>query len=340
MENIKIITNLCMQTDKPQVSILLAVYEPNLTWLREQLKSLNEQRYPNLKLYIREDKSPTVKNQEILTCIKECITNFNYEYEQNTENIGSNLTFQHLTQEAEGDYFAYCDQDDIWLPDKVSMMLEPFQKDKVSLVCSDLYMMDEKGNVLADSITKMRKRHIFYSGADVSKYLVVSNFVTGCAMMVRSEIAKKALPFEPLLVHDHWLAIVASLEGEIVCLSEPLVEYRQHSGNQTGVLSGVMDKETYYHLRICHYQKTAEQLQMRLKQMFPQKDSYSSSLQEYLLWLEGRELFYRKHQIKSLKTMVQYQKFGRHTVLLEAFLPILPNFLFSWVIEQAKRGKL
>ena len=41
-----------MGTDKPLISILMAVYEPRMDWLRQQLVSLNEQTYPNLRLYM------------------------------------------------------------------------------------------------------------------------------------------------------------------------------------------------------------------------------------------------------------------------------------------------
>ena len=49
-----------METDKPRIAILMAVYEPQMDWLREQLKSLERQTYPNLHLYIRDDGSSTV----------------------------------------------------------------------------------------------------------------------------------------------------------------------------------------------------------------------------------------------------------------------------------------
>ena len=58
-----------MGTDKPRISILMAVYEPRIDWLREQLVSLNEQTYPNLRLYIRDDCSPTVPYEQIQSCV-------------------------------------------------------------------------------------------------------------------------------------------------------------------------------------------------------------------------------------------------------------------------------
>ena len=97
----------------------MAVYEPRLDWLKEQLDSLNAQTYPNLKLYIRDDCSPTVSFEGIKKLVSESITAFPYIIGRNSENWGSNTTFELLTKEADGKYFAYCDQDDIWLPEKL-----------------------------------------------------------------------------------------------------------------------------------------------------------------------------------------------------------------------------
>ena len=122
MENTKIITSGCMKTDKPLIAILMAVYEPRLDWLQEQLRSLEQQTYPNLRLYLRDDCSPTVSIQEIQSCVQACILSFPYELYRNEMNLGSNKTFELLTQEADGGYFAYCDQDDIWLPEKLNVL--------------------------------------------------------------------------------------------------------------------------------------------------------------------------------------------------------------------------
>ena len=54
-----------MTENKPLISVLLATYEPRMDWLRQQLLSLEEQDYPNLRLYIRDDASPSVSVGEI-----------------------------------------------------------------------------------------------------------------------------------------------------------------------------------------------------------------------------------------------------------------------------------
>ena len=76
MESIRTTMSGCTETGKPRIAILMAVYEPRMDWLREQLLSLNAQTYPNLMLYIRDDCSPTVPFEEIQSCVQDCIRAF------------------------------------------------------------------------------------------------------------------------------------------------------------------------------------------------------------------------------------------------------------------------
>ena len=239
-----------MKTGKPQISILMAVYEPRMDWLREQLLSLDAQTYPNIKLYIRDDCSPTVSYDTIQSCVQECIRAFPYEIKRNEKNVGSNGTFELLTQEADGDYFAYCDQDDIWLPEKLEKLEKYMEESSVMLVCSDMYIIDGDGRQTAESITQVRKHHIFWSGRGLAKKLLVSNFVTGCTMLIRSDVACRAVPFCPYMVHDQYLALISALEGIIVSLPNQLIRYRIHGSNQTLSMTGVKDKASYLEVRI------------------------------------------------------------------------------------------
>ena len=130
----------------PRIAILMAIYEPRMDWLEAQLRSLDAQTYPNLRLYIRDDCSPTVSFEAIAACVKECIRAFPFELRRNEKNLGSNGTFERLTLEAEGDYFAYCDQDDIWLPQKLEILekaIENGQSKKPDLVFGDAQVIDE-----------------------------------------------------------------------------------------------------------------------------------------------------------------------------------------------------
>ena len=232
-----------MQIDKPLVSILLAVYKPNEKWLIEQLVSLNEQSYNNLELLVYDDCPEHPVNEELFNSN---ITNFSFKIIRRLENKGSNIAFEELTRVGNGEYFAYCDQDDIWEKDKISLMMEKFDEEYVTLVCSDLSIIDENSKKTHESIRDIRKRIIYKSGYGLAKDLLISNFVTGCAMIVRKDIAIKAIPFLDELVHDQWIAIIAALNGKIEFIDKQLIRYRQHSNNQTGILKDVYDKKSYY----------------------------------------------------------------------------------------------
>lgn len=75
--------------------------------------------------------------------------------------------FEKLTLQAHGKYIAYCDQDDIWFPQKLSTLQKEIEKSDVKMVCSDMHIIDGRGNQIADSITNVRKHHVFHSVAAI-----------------------------------------------------------------------------------------------------------------------------------------------------------------------------
>ncbi|MFW2489246.1 glycosyltransferase [Clostridium chromiireducens] len=323
----------CMETDKPLVSILLAVYKPNETWLIEQLISLNNQIYENLELLIYDDCPECPTSEEYF---QKYITNFSYKLIRGKENGGSNKAFEELTQVAEGNLFAYCDQDDIWEEEKITLMAEKFLDRDVTLVCSDLSIINEDSEKIADSITQIRKRHNFKSGYNLAKGLLMSNFVTGCAMMVRKDIAKKAIPFESTLIHDQWIAVIAAIDGKISFINKPLVRYRQHSFNQTGILTGIDNKQTYFKVRIHDILERYITLKQRLSFNY----EISQHINECLIWIQARENYFFKPSITDLKLMIKYKKFHKISILIEIFLPFLPNTIFKYIINLTKKGIL
>lgn len=321
----------CMGTGKPLIAILMAVYEPRMDWLREQLLSLEGQTYPNLKLYVRDDCSPTVPFEEIQGCVEECIRSFHYEVWRNEENLGSNRTFERLTEEAEGEYFAYCDQDDVWLPEKLAVLQEALERERALLVCSDMYIIDGDGKVVADSITKIRRRHKFFSGEGIAKKLLVRNFVTGCTMLIKAQTAKDAMPFCPYMVHDHYLAFFCAAKGKIISKSNSLVKYRLHGKNQTSFLSGVVDKKTYKDIRITQIKQRFLWLQKKFVcDIFIQRE-----IEDGLVWINAREKNWENLGGKIL--LWKYRKFNLPVSLLELMTSWMPDKFFKQCLSIGKK---
>lgn len=322
-----------MGTDNtPLISIIMAVYKPNEKWFGEQLRSLNEQTYPALELLICDDCPEFPVDEKI---ISENIVNFPYVLVRNEKNMGSNKAFERLTELAGGKYISYCDQDDVWHSDKVKKMVSVLERTSSPMVCSDLNIIDGNGKLIADSITKVRKRHVFREGEGLAPQLLVSNFVTGCAMMMRADTAKRAVPFVDSLVHDQWLAICAATEGRIELIRESLIDYRQHEGNQTGILKGVYDKPSYYNERLIKFLPRLDDYKNRLY-----SGNMKTAVDELDAFYHARIRYSRKMNFKDLKTMLKYKRYSKTGVLVETAMKFIPAPVFKKIVSLAKKGKI
>lgn len=307
-----------MGIDKPLISILMAVYEPRMDWLREQLMSLNDQTYPNLRLYIRDDCSPTVPYEQIQSCVRDCITRFPYVITRNEKNLGSNATFELLTKEAEGDLFAYCDQDDVWLPEKLAVLQEAMERERAVLAYSDVSAVDDEGKLLARSLRELRPRLTYLEGSDLAPKLFFRNCVAGCAMLVNSNIAKRAIPFPRQTVCDHWIALLAATEGTVAFAPDQLVRYRQHKRNQTGVLAGVSDKQSYLRYKVAPLE---ERLTCYRQHTVPQEEI---------------EAFARARIDGHIVKIWKYRALAPHEAEFEIAAHLLPDGLISWMLRRVK----
>ena len=307
-----------MGTDKPLISILMAVYEPRMDWLREQLMSLNDQTYPSLRLYIRDDCSPTIPYEQIQSCVQDCITRFPYVITRNEKNLGSNATFELLTKEAEGDLFAYCDQDDVWLPEKLAVLQEAMERERAVLAYSDVSAVDDEGKLLARSLRELRPRLTYLEGSDLAPKLFFRNCVAGCAMLVNSNIAKRTIPFPRQTVCDHWIVLLAATEGTVAFVPDQLVRYRQHKRNQTGVLAGVSDKQSYLRYKVAP-------LEERLA-FYRQHGKVEQEV----------EIFATARLHDSLAKIWKYRDLAPYEAKFEIALRLLPDFFIRQVLRRMK----
>lgn len=313
------------------IAIALAVYEPNLSWLREQLISLNQQTYPSLHLYVRDDASPSFSVPEIEALLKELITAFPYTFARNQENMGSNATFSLLTEEAEGDWIAYCDQDDLWASDKLEKLSVAMQEEGTTLVYSDMEVIDGAGELKAKSLADVKPHLCYREGEGLATVFLSTNFVTGCALLMSLSVAKEAVPFLTQTVHDQWLGMVASKQGRLAFVQEPLVKYRMHQSNQTGTLAKINTKADYYQKRVMPYEGFLSELHRRIDLGDEQK------IAEH--WAQAR-ISWMKGSLKGGIKLFFLRKIHRKITWFELALPFLPGFIFRRVIKKIQAGKL
>ncbi len=317
------------------VAILLAVWEPREDWLVELLQSLNAQTYPSLKLYVRDDASPTFPYARLEELLKTHVTAFPFVLHRNERNLGSNGTFGALVKDCEAPYVAFCDQDDIWLPNKLENTFALLQSSPLHprLVCTNVSVMNGEGIEIAPRMEEHRRRHVFLRGEGLAPTLIHRNFAMGCTMVMERQTALECLPFPSAVVHDHYLAFCAARKGAIDYLDEPQMRYRVYGGNQTGVMAGITSKEAYYRRRIEVFEQRVQAfLRVEAEAELP-------ALSEALAWAEARCRNYRREP-GSFRALWKLRHVDRKTSLMELLILRLPAPLFRWVIRMIQKGIL
>ncbi len=215
------------------MAIIMATYEPNEIFLQKQIDSLKAQEEAGWICHIVDDYSSETTYAKIVALVKD---DARFLVRRNSENRGSARTFLEALERVEptSEFVFYCDQDDIWLPRKLRVMLENFEKSpRVALIHSDAKLIDSNDLVFAESCWKLEKRRNPQTLSEV----IFRNHVTGCTCGFRSSL----IPFlfkknsqKPEYFHDHWTAAHGFLNGGIGFVAEPLVHYRQHQDNLIG----------------------------------------------------------------------------------------------------------
>lgn len=319
------------------VIVLMAIYNPNPVWLKEQLISINNQDFRNIELLACDDCSTSITEEQIGEQLKRYITRYPFKLIRNDSNQGVNKTFERLTLEAtkkfggqDGEaYYAYCDQDDIWENHKITTLINAAQEKNAVLVYSDMSIIDSEDNLISNSITKLRKRFNYYDGENLWSKILVRNFISGCCMIVRADIVKAAIPFETDMQHDRWISAMASINGYIAYVNKPLVRYRQHGKNQTGVLKDITNKASYIQIRIKDHLKILENIKARADI----NEKMAQFLSEYIKQMNIR-LKYAEGDVRKLFKMLSYIKHNKATILFEIFAMRLPDKMFKKTLKE------
>lgn len=222
------------------VAVVLCTYN-GVRYLPEQLDSLLGQSRPPDQLVIVDDDSGD-GTWTLLEAFADRARakGIDVRLECNPENLGYRRNFERAAGLARADLIFLCDQDDIWYSDKVARMEAEFlARPGLLLLHTDARLVDGRGEALDCSLfeaLEMTPEEIaqVHSG-DAFEVLMRRNVVTGATAAFRRAILRQAIPFPEMWVHDEWLAVVAAVSGEVDCLDIPLIEYRQHGGNQIGV---------------------------------------------------------------------------------------------------------
>ena len=214
------------------VCILLSTYNGE-KYLEEQLESLVRQEGVEIRILVRDDGSKDA-TCDILNKWQDkgALTWYT------GSNLGFALSFMDLLRNApEADYYAFCDQDDIWLPDKMKVAIKKLSQlpDGPNLYCSNLCVYRD-GEIR--SLIRAKFPRI-----DVHSCLI-TNCAVGCTSVFNGQLRDMVLRHFPtkLYAHDWWMFQTAVLFGSVYYDLIPHILYRQHGNNQIGARSTFRDK--------------------------------------------------------------------------------------------------
>lgn len=228
---------MMQDVSKPRkVTILLSTYNGS-KFLQQQLNSLYEQTYPNIRILVRDDGSlDSTRN-----ILEKEQSGGHIEILKGHRNLGPALSFFELLNNAastETEYVAFCDQDDVWHPHKIEHAVSALlavPDNRPALFCSRLEIVDEQLNHIGFTNTP---RKLGFGNA------LVENIATGCTIVLNRkaiELVYNNLPSN-VLMHDWWCYLVLSCFGEVIFDNNANIKYRQHGNNTIGATVNMLDE--------------------------------------------------------------------------------------------------
>ena len=213
------------------VVVLLSSYNGE-KYIKAQIDSILNQKDVDVHLVIRDDGSTDNTVQIVKQYYSDRIKLIK------GKNIGYINRFDFLLRNAPvADFYAYADQDDVWLNDKLIKAIEYFDEDTPMLYAGNAYVTDE--NLNKKTLFNKRENNYFNH---VCK--ILNSGAQGCTLVFNDKLRRKMNEYCPINLwpHDYWITTVCLFIGSVVYDAEPHMLYRQHSFNVTGGDIGLKNK--------------------------------------------------------------------------------------------------
>ena len=214
-----------------KVNILMSTYNGQ-QFLAEQIRSIQDQSYTDWTLFIRDDGSSD-NTKEILKDFERQDSRIHLIDSDKSDNLGVIKSFHKLVNHDRADYYFFSDQDDVWLPNKLELSLKEAQNylaDLPLMVYMDLKVVNQDLEIMTESMVKSQSHH---ANTELVQELT-ENTVTGGVAMINHALAEMWQETDDILMHDWYLALLASTFGNLVFIDQPGELYRQHSDNVLG----------------------------------------------------------------------------------------------------------
>lgn len=220
-----------------RISVAMCTYNGS-AFLAEQLDSIAAQSRLPCELVVCDDCSSDA-TPEIVAKFARNVP-FAVRFLRNPTNLGSTGNFEQAISLCTGDLIALCDQDDIWMPEKLARQAELLERDpELGGVFSDALLISEGSQPLGKQLWEsifftLREQEMFKAGR-AAAVLINKNVVTGATLMFRASMRPLFSPVPTCWVHDGWISWMLVMYSRLSFIEKKLISYRIHVGQQAGI---------------------------------------------------------------------------------------------------------
>lgn len=315
-----------MMNNEIRISIAMATYNGE-RYLREQLDSLYTQTRVPDEVVVCDDRS----NDATRAILEEYNKRYGLRYYINEVNLGVNKNFERAIRLCTGDYIAICDQDDVWMPQKIEVSLKKIieiEEGKPACVSSQNLGVDK-------NLVVINKKHKIYQDSQGYKATLLQDGVSqGCSLMINKELIGnlKSFPQKGFL-YDAYIGLAAACIGNKYNLAEPLMYYRHHESNVVGkeidhqpILPRIVN-----HLRMWKYSTLFEYTTFEYIRII--REQYGELIdKEILAFIDKLQLYEQSGLINKIGFILKENYFHSNTkikkiiyLLLTSCLPVKNN---------------
>lgn len=211
-----------------KVSVCMATYNGE-KYIEEQVASILKQLCPGDEFLIVDDASVDGTLDLI-----EKFHDFRIRVIKLNSNVGHVNAFGKAILEAAGDIIFLSDQDDVWLPNRLNIMIDAFDSHTINLVCSNFSLMNISGKTINNPITPLKEKFDRKYVLNILAILLGRRSYYGCGMAFRRCFISQCFPIPKYVeAHDVWFALAGNINKTIKHLNIQTLKHRIHEFNVT-----------------------------------------------------------------------------------------------------------
>lgn len=192
------------------VSVVIPTHKRELKYLQRSVESAIDQTYTNTEIVIVDDNSELPQYRSLVSDYVNSLNNEKIRLFFNEKNLGGSLTRNRGIDEAKGEYIAFLDDDDAFLPDRIEKMLDFMQKEDCDMAFTNLLMRNNAGRV----VDYRTHRKIESSDNDyMLRYQLTKNISGTSSFMFRTESVRRIGGFKQAKMGQDFYLVMRAIEG-------------------------------------------------------------------------------------------------------------------------------